>query len=161
MIKTEKIIRKYIEAELDFDKEIILNSVLVGVWEADILVIDGMGFSHEFEVKTSRGAFYSEIKQDSPHIKHDVTAITKNDKTNPNEYTFNTYSIIIPKDSVKSYEIPEHVGLIYYHTDNDTKEVVFTTERMPKMLHNESFWKTFDKSAFMRTLCRRFFYKDF
>lgn len=160
-MKTEKIIRHYIENQLDFDKEIILNSVLVGDWEADILVIDGMGFSHEFEVKTSRSAFYNEIKQDSPHVKHDVTAITKSDKTKPNEYTFNTYSIIIPKDSVKPFEIPEHVGLIYYHNDPETKELTFVTERTPKMLHNESFWKTFDKSAFMRTLCKRFFYKEF
>ena len=159
MIKRDKIVRAYVETQLDFEREIILENVLVGEWEADLLVIDDLGFSHEYETKTSRTAFFNGIKEDSPHVKHDLESFFKTEKGE--NYTFNTYTLILPQDAVKPAEIPEHIGLVYYHQETESKEIRFTAERLPKMLHNNDFWSMFDKSAFIRTLCRRFFYKDF
>ena len=51
MIKVEELTFAYIQKFCDFEKDIVLTNHFNTDWEADILVINQEGFSHEIEIK--------------------------------------------------------------------------------------------------------------
>lgn len=57
MIKVEELTFAYIQKFCDFEKDIVLTNHFHTDWEADILVINQEGFSHEIEIKLSKSDF--------------------------------------------------------------------------------------------------------
>ena len=62
MIKVEELTFAYIQKFCDFEKDIVLTNHFHTDWEADILVINQDGFSHEIEIKLSKSDFKNDFK---------------------------------------------------------------------------------------------------
>lgn len=63
MIKVEELTFAYIQKFCDFEKDIVLTNHFHTDWEADILVINQEGFSHEIEIKLSKIDFKNDFKK--------------------------------------------------------------------------------------------------
>ena len=63
MIKVEELTFAYIQKFCDFEKDIVLTNHFHTDWEADILVINQEGFSHEIEIKLSKSDFKNDFKK--------------------------------------------------------------------------------------------------
>ena len=63
MIKVEELTFAYIQKFCDFEKDIVLTNHFNTDWEADILVINQEGFSHEIEIKLSKSDFKNDFKK--------------------------------------------------------------------------------------------------
>ena len=57
MIKVEELTYNYISHFCDFEKDLVLTNHFHSDWEADILIINEQGISHEIEIKFSRADF--------------------------------------------------------------------------------------------------------
>ena len=78
MIKAEELTYNYISKFCDFEKELVLTNHFHSDWEADILIINKEGFSHELEIKLSKADFkndfkkkYQNQKTQEKFLKHD------------------------------------------------------------------------------------------
>ena len=91
---------------------------LPGWWECDVLEITAAGFAREFEIKISRGDFFSDAKKEQrvhPPMwdglnlrmerKHDLLA--KGDPRGPSAFWY-----VTPAGLLKPQEIPSWAGLI-------------------------------------------------
>lgn len=62
MLKIEELVHAFIYSQCDFEKEIVLTNHFQADWEADILIVDPEGFSHEIEIKLSKSDFKMILK---------------------------------------------------------------------------------------------------
>ena len=63
MIKIEELIYNYIHTFCDFEKQLILTNHFHTDWEADLLLVDEQGVSHEIEIKFSKSDFRNDFKK--------------------------------------------------------------------------------------------------
>ena len=57
MLKVEELTYNFISKFYDFEKDLVLTNHFHSDWEADILIVNPEGFSHEFEIKFSKADF--------------------------------------------------------------------------------------------------------
>lgn len=62
-IKVEELTHAYLQKFCDFEKHIVLTNHFHTDWEADILVVDQEGCSHEIEIKLSKADFKNDFKK--------------------------------------------------------------------------------------------------
>lgn len=63
MLKIEELVHAFIHSQCDFEKEIVLTNHFQADWEADLLIIDSEGFSHEIEIKLSKSDFKNDFRK--------------------------------------------------------------------------------------------------
>ena len=66
-MKIEELVHAYIHSQCDFEREMVLTNHFQGDWEADILIINSEGFSHEIEIKLSKSDFKNDFKKFYTH----------------------------------------------------------------------------------------------
>ncbi|WP_312286194.1 hypothetical protein [Chryseobacterium gleum] len=151
MIKIEELIHAYIHSHCDFEKEIVLTNYFQADWEADILIIDAEGGSHEIEIKLSKSDFKNDFKKS--YLNKDTgEKFLKHDKISCGDYMCNSFSFLIPMGMVDAELIPEHCGIIEFYHNVDTWETEFYPIRQPRKLHEDSYWKLNDKDLFIRKM---------
>ncbi len=151
MLKIEELIHAYIHANCDFEKEIILSNYFHSDWEADILIIDFDGFSHEIEIKLSKSDFKNDFKKSYINAKTGEKFL-KHDKICCGDYPCNSFSFLLPMGMIEHSAIPEHCGIIEFYHNVDNWETEFYLIRQPKKVHEDSYWKLNDKDIFIRKM---------
>ena len=63
MLKIEELVHAFIHTNCDFEKEIVLTNHFHSDWEADMLIIESEGFSHEIEIKLSKNDFKNDFNK--------------------------------------------------------------------------------------------------
>ncbi|WP_336734510.1 hypothetical protein [Chryseobacterium sp. VD8] len=63
MLKIEELVHAFIHSQCNFEKEIVLTNHFQADWEADILIVDSEGYSHEIEIKLSKSDFKNDFKK--------------------------------------------------------------------------------------------------
>jgi hypothetical protein len=151
VLKIEELIHAYIHANCDFEKEIVLSNHFHSDWEADMLVIDSEGFSHEIEIKLSKSDFKNDFKK-SYINKKTGEKFLKHDKICCGDYVCNAFSFLLPMGMIEHSQIPEHCGIIEFYHNADTWDTEFYLIREPKKVHEDSYWKLNDKDLFIRKM---------
>lgn len=151
MLKIEELVHAYIHSHCDFERELVLTNHFHSDWEADLLIIDSSGFSHEIEIKLSKSDFKNDFK------KSYLNAVTgerflKHDKISSGDYVCNAFSFLLPMGMVEYCSIPEHCGIIEFYHDVDRWETEFEVIRKPLQVHTDSYWKLNDKDLFIRKM---------
>lgn len=147
MLKIEELVHAYIHANCDFEKEIVLSNHFHSDWEADMLIIDSEGFSHEIEIKLSKNDFkksYINTKTGEKFLKHDKICC--------GDYVCNAFSFLLPMGMIEHYQIPEYCGIIEFYHNADNWNTEFYLIRKPKKVHEDSYWKLNDKDLFIRKM---------
>ncbi len=160
MLKIEELVFNYLHTFHDFSEELLLTNYFHADWEADLLIVDREGFSHEIEIKLSKSDFKNDFK------KSFVNPITgekflKHDKICCGDYVCNAFSFLLPMGMIKHDEIPDHCGIIEFYHDADNWETHFYNIREPKRIHEDSYWKLVDKDQFMLKLAQNLVHKKF
>ena len=75
MLKIEELVHAFIYSQCDFEKEIVLTNHFQADWEADILIVDAEGFSHEIEIKLSKSDFKNDFKNRGNKLEETVGII--------------------------------------------------------------------------------------
>ena len=89
----------------------IFSNTYIGNWEADLLEVTPSGYQYEYEVKLSKSDFLNDAKKEKKYynklklVKHDVLQQGKR---------VNYFYFIVPRGLIKSSEVPEWAGLIYF-----------------------------------------------
>ena len=160
MIKVEELTHAYVSHFCDFEEHLILTNHFHTDWEADILIIDKKGFSHEIEIKLSKADFKNDFKKSYTNEKTGEKFL-KHDKISSGDYVCNHFSFLFAMGMVDSTEIPEHCGIIEFYHNPDSWETEFFVIREPKKIHQDSYWKMIDKDAFLRITARNLLFKKF
>ena len=160
MLKIEELVYNYIYANHDFTEEIVLTNYFHADWEADLLVIDKNGFSHEIEIKLSKSDFKNDFKKSfvNPHTGE---KFLKHDKICCGDYVCNQFSFLIPMGMIPHDQIPDYCGIIEFYHDADNWETHFYQIRNPKMIHKDQYWKLVDKDLFIRKLSQNLVSRKF
>lgn len=160
MLKIEELVHAFVTANCDFDKEILLTNFFHSDWEADILLINNSGFSHEIEIKLSKSDFKNDFKKFYTNQKSGEKFL-KHDKIGCGDYICNSFSFLLPMGMIDHKDIPEHCGIIEFYHDEDNWETTFYKIRESKMIHEDSYWKLCDKDQFIRNMARSLLIKKF
>ncbi|SDF06822.1 hypothetical protein [Epilithonimonas hungarica] len=160
MLKIEELVHNFVNANCDFDKEIVLTNFFHSDWEADILLINDLGFSHEIEIKLSKSDFKNDFKK---FYTNQTTGekFLKHDKIGCGDYICNSFSFLLPMGMISYNDIPEHCGIIEFYHNEDNWETTFYKIREPKTIHEDSYWTLCDKELFIRNLARNLLIKKF
>ncbi|WP_417430706.1 hypothetical protein [Halpernia sp.] len=160
MIKVEELTHAYISQICDLEEHLILTNHFHTDWEADILIIDKEGFSHEIEIKLSKADFKNDFKKSYTN-KTSGEKFLKHDKISCGDYICNQFSFLLPMGMVEKENIPLHCGIIEFYHNPDSWETEFFEIRKPQLIHEDFYWKMIDKEAFMRALARNLLSKKF
>ncbi|WP_313717169.1 hypothetical protein [Kaistella carnis] len=60
---------------------------------------------------------------------------------------------------VAAEDIPEHCGIIEFYHNPDSWKTTFDEIRKPKRVHEEKFWKLFDKDLMLKIMARNLYFK--
>lgn len=158
MLKIEELVHAYIHSQCDFEREMVLTNHFQGDWEADILIINSEGFSHEIEIKLSKSDFKNDFKK---FYTHHTTGekFLKHEKISSGDYVCNAFSFLLPMGMVDHDLIPQHCGIVEFYHNVDSWETEFYFIRKPKNLHQDSYWNLNDKELFMRKLAHNLLQK--
>ena len=151
MLKIEELVHAFINSHCDFEKELVLTNHFQADWEADILVINSEGFSHEIEIKLSKSDFRNDFKKSYVHPATGEKFL-KHDKISCGDYMCNAFSFLVPMGMISHDAVPEHCGIIEFYHNPDSWETEFFSIRKPKQIHGDSYWKLNDKDLFMRKM---------
>lgn len=160
MLKIEELVHNFVNANCDFDKEIVLTNFFHSDWEADILLINDLGFSHEIEIKLSRSDFKNDFKKFYTNQTTGEKSL-KHDKIGCGDYICNSFSFLLPMGMISYNDIPKHCGIIEFYHNEDNWETTFYKIREPKTIHEDSYWTLCDKELFIRNLARNLLIKKF
>jgi hypothetical protein len=160
MIKVEELTHAYISQFCDFEHHLILSNHFHTDWEADILIIDTEGLSHEIEIKLSKADFKNDFKKSYTN-QQSGEKFLKHDKISCGDYVCNNFSFLLPMGMVEIENIPLHCGIIEFYHNPDSWETEFFEVRKPKQIHEDSYWKMIDKDAFLRIMARNLLFKKF
>ncbi|WP_333851698.1 hypothetical protein [Epilithonimonas sp.] len=160
MLKIEELVHAFVNTNCDFDKEIVLTNFFHSDWEADILLINNEGYSHEIEIKLSKSDFKNDFKKFYTNQKSGEKFL-KHDKIGCGDYICNSFSFLLPMGMINHQDIPEHCGIIEFYHDEDHWETSFYNIREPKIIHGDSYWKLCDKDYFLRNMARSLLIKKF
>lgn len=152
-LKLDELVYNYLHSRHDFSEEVVLTNYFHADWEADILIIDRAGLSHEIEIKLSKADFKNDFKK---HFTHPRTGekFLKHDKICCGDYVCNYFSFLLPMGLVPHSEIPDHCGIIEFYHDVDDWVTHFYQVRSPRKIHEDPYWNLVDKDAFMRKLAQ-------
>lgn len=158
MIKVEELTHAFVAKFCDFEKHLVLTNYFHTDWEADILLIDQDGLSHEIEIKLSKADFKNDFKKSyTNHASGEI--FRKHEKIKCGDYVCNQFSFLIPMGMLRATEIPEHCGIIEFYHNPDAWETEFFEVRKPSQIHTDSYWKMIDKERLLRSLARTLFMK--
>lgn len=157
-LKIDELTHAFVHTHFDFENHIVLSNYFHSDWEADILLIDKKGFSHEFEIKLSKADFKNDFKKSYRNATTGEQFL-KHDKIASGDYVCNTFSFLIPMGLVDHQDIPEHCGIVEFYHDEDHWKTEFYFKRAPKNLHPLTFWDLNDKDLFLRKLASNLFFK--
>ena len=159
-IKVEELTHAYLQEFCDFEKHIVLTNHFHTDWEADILMVDLEGCSHEIEIKMSKADFKNDFKKS--YINQQTgEKFLKHDKIGCGDYVCNKFSFLLPMGMIEAEAIPKHCGIIEFYHNPDSWETEFYEVRKPIEIHGDSYWKLVDKEAFVRILARNLLFKKF
>ncbi len=159
-IKVEELTHAFIQEFCDFEKDIVLTNYFHTDWEADILIINKEGFSHEIEIKMSKADFKNDFKKS--YTNHQTgEKFLKHDKIGCGDYVCNQFSFLLPMGMIDAATIPKHCGIIEFYHNPDSWETEFFEIRKPVENHRDSYWKLVDKEVFVRILARNLLFKKF
>lgn len=158
MIKVEELTHAYISQRCDFQQHHILTNHYHTDWEADILIIDAQGISHEIEIKLSKSDFKNDFKKSYINVATGERFL-KHDKISSGDYVCNHFSFLLPMGMIAPEVIGEHCGIIEFYHNADTWETDFYVIREPKQIHPDPYWKFVDKEQFFRKLSHQLFFK--
>ncbi|MCJ8152260.1 hypothetical protein MKJ01_00625 [Chryseobacterium sp. SSA4.19] len=150
-LKIEELVHAFIHSQCNFEKEIVLTNHFHADWEADILIVDPEGFSHEIEIKLSKSDFKNDFKKSYTNISTGEKFL-KHDKICCGDYVCNAFSFLLPMGMVDHSLIPEYCGIIEFYHNVDSWDTEFYIIRHPKRVHDDSYWKLIDKDFFMRKM---------
>lgn len=157
MIKVEELTFAYIQKFCDFEKDIVLTNHFHTDWEADILVINQEGFSHEIEIKLSKSDFKNDFKKFYQN-QNSGEKFLKHDKIGCGDYVCNHFSFLLPMGMVALEEIPQHCGVIEFYHNEDTWKTEFYIRRLPQRIHEDLYWNLVDQKDFLRKLSRNYYF---
>lgn len=160
MLKIEELVHAFVSAQCNVDKTMVLTNYFHGDWEADLFLIDELGFSHEIEIKFSKSDFKNDFRKSYTN-QSTGEKFLKHDKIVKGDYVCNLFSFLLPMGLISHDEIPEHCGIIEFYHDEDHWKTSFNTVRTPKKIHSESYWKLNDKDFVMRKLALQLLQKKF
>lgn len=100
MLKIEELVHAYIHSQCDFEKEIVLTNHFQADWEADILIINAEGFSHEIEIKLSKSDFKNDFKKSYVNTATGEKFL-KHDKICCGDYICNSFSFLFPMGMIE------------------------------------------------------------
>lgn len=158
MLKVEELTYNFISRFCDFEKDLVLTNHFHSDWEADILVVNSAGFSHEFEIKLSRSDFKNDFKKNYQNTTTKERFL-KHDKISCGDYICNQFSFLLPMGMIQPDEIPPHCGIVEFDHNPDNWQTIFHVVRKPSVVHHENFWKLVDKDLMLKILARNFYYK--
>lgn len=158
MLKVEELTYNYISKFCDFEKDLVLTNHFHSDWEADILIINTEGCSHEIEIKLSKADFKNDFKKQYQNQKTKQKFL-KHDKISCGDYPCNQFSFLLPQGMIEPDEIPLHCGIIEFYHNPDSWITTFDLIREPKEVHGESFWKLFDKDLMLKMMARNLYYR--
>lgn len=159
-IKVEELTHAFLQKFCDFERDIVITNHFHTDWEADILMIDVDGCSHEIEIKMSKADFKNDFKKSYVNSQTGEKFL-KHDKIGCGDYVCNKFSFLLPMGMIEAETIPKHCGIIEFYHNPDSWETEFYEIRKPKEIHGDSYWKLVDKEAFVRILARNLLYKKF
>lgn len=160
MIKVEELVHAFVNQCCDFEKQLILTNHFLADWEADILLIDADGHSHEIEIKLSKSDFKNDFKKF--YINHHTgQKFLKHEKIGCGDFACNAHSFLLPMGMIAENKIPKHCGIIEFYHDEDNWETSFRVMRQPSKIHQDSFWKLMDKDMFMRRMALNLLQRKF
>lgn len=159
-IKVEELTHAFLQKFCDFEKDIVLTNHFHTDWEADILLVDLNGCSHEIEIKLSKADFKNDFKKSYINSQTGEKFL-KHDKIGCGDYVCNKFSFLLPMGMIDAEKIPFHCGIIEFYHNPDSWETEFFEIRKPKEIHGDSYWKLVDKEAFLRILARNLLFKKF
>ena len=160
MIKVEELTHAFLKNFCDFEKDIVVTNHFHTDWEADILMIDLEGCSHEIEIKLSKADFKNDFKKSYVNTQTGEKFL-KHDKIGFGDYACNKFSFLLPMGMIEAETIPKHCGIIEFYHNPDSWETEFYEIRKPKEIHGDSYWQLVDKEAFVRILARNLLFKKF
>lgn len=158
MLKIEELVYNYIHMHHDFADEIVLTNYFHADWEADLLIIDSHGFSHEIEIKLSKSDFKNDFKKAFINA-HTGEKFLKHDKICCGDYVCNHFSFLLPMGMVPHDSIPDYCGIIEFYHDADRWETEFYHVRPAKKIHEDPYWNLVDKDHFMRKMAQNLLIK--
>lgn len=158
MIKVEELTYNYISHFCDFEKDLVLTNHFHSDWEADILIINEQGISHEIEIKFSRADFKNDFKKQYQNTQTKEKFL-KHDKISCGDYPCNYFSFLIPQGMLESQEIPENCGIIEFDHNPDSWQTTFYEIRKPQKIHGDPFWNFFDKDLMLKMMARNLYFK--
>lgn len=158
MLKIEELVHAYIHSQCDFEKEIVLTNHFQADWEADILVINAEGFSHEIEIKLSKSDFKNDFKKSYVNASTGEKFL-KHIKICCGDYICNSFSFLLPMGMIEHSAIPEHCGIIEFYHNVDSWETEFYLIRKPVKVHEDTYWNLTDKDLFIRKMALNLLYK--
>lgn len=158
MLKVEELTYNFIAKFCDFEKDLVLTNHFHSDWEADILVINEDGFSHEIEIKYSKADFKNDFKKQYQN-QQTKEKFLKHDKISCGDYPCNYFSFLVPQGMLDHDKIPENCGIIEFDHNPDSWETVFYEVRKPKKVQDENFWTFFDKDLMLKIIARNLYYK--
>lgn len=150
-VKIEELVHAFIHSQCNFEKEIVLTNHFHADWEADILIVNAEGFSHEIEIKLSKSDFKNDFKKSYTNVNTGEKFL-KHDKICCGDYICNAFSFLLPMGMVDHSLIPDHCGIIEFYHNVDSWATEFYTIRSPKRVHEDSYWKLVDKDFFIRKM---------
>ena len=158
MLKVEELTYNFISKFYDFEKDLVLTNHFHSDWEADILIVNPEGFSHEFEIKFSKADFKNDFKKNYQNSRT-KEKFMKHYKISCGDYICNQFSFLLPMGMIEAEKIPEHCGIIEFDHNPDTWETVFYEIRKPKRVHEVTFWNLVDKDLMLKIMARNFYLK--
>lgn len=150
-LKIEELMHAYIHSYCNFEKDLILTNHFHSDWEADILIINSDGESHEIEIKFSKSDFKNDFKK-AYYNNRTGEKFLKHDKICCGDYVCNQFSFLLPMGMIDHAMIPEHCGIIEFYHNADTWQTEFFVIRAPKKVHQDSYWTLNDKDRFIRKM---------
>lgn len=158
MLKIEELTFNYLHQCCDFEQTLVLTNYFHADWEADILMVDQEGNSHEIEIKLSKSDFKNDFKKAYIHQKTGEKFL-KHDKISCGDYVCNRFSFLLPMGMIDHQSIPKHCGIIEFYHNPDRWETEFFVVREAIPIHQISYWDLVDKDILMRKLALNFIYK--
>lgn len=158
MLKVEELTYNYISKFCDFEKDLVLTNHFHSDWEADILIINEKGFSHEIEIKFSKADFKNDFKKKYQN-QQTKEKFLKHDKISCGDYPCNEFSFLLPQGMIEAAAIPENCGIIEFDHNPDSWETAFYVVRKPRRVHDDPFWKFFDKDLMLKIMARNLYFK--
>jgi len=151
VLKIEELVQAFIHSPCDVEKEIVRTNNFQADWEADILIINAEGFSHEIEIKLSKSDFKNDFKKSYINASTGERFL-KHDKICCGDYICNSFSFLLPMGMIDHSAVPEHCGIIEFYHNVDSWETEFYFIRKPKTIHEDSYWQLTDKDFFIRKM---------